>query len=388
MTDKEPDDSRIPEVSVVMPCLNEEKTIGLCVQKARKAIREKGINGEIVVCDNGSDDRSVEIASREGARVVSESIRGYGSAYHSGIASSRGKIIVIGDADNTYDFSELDRFVQPLRNGYDLVMGSRLKGNILDGAMPWLHRYIGNPFLSGFLNLLFHTGVSDSHCGMRAFTRDAYNKMDLQTTGMEYASEMVIKASKAGLKITEVPITYYPRAGESKLQSFSDGWRHLRFMLLYSPNHLFLVPGMILLIVGIFLLVLLLPGPVTFGHHTYDYHFMFLGCLLALMGFSIINLGLYAKAYSYTEKFEKKDEFIEKFYEKFSLEKGIYLGGIIFLIGFLIYLYVLLKWILVAFGPLEEIRASIFALTFCAIGIETIFSSFLLSMMRITRKTN
>lgn len=386
MADKQIPNSKQLEVSLVMPCLNEEKTIAICIEKAKKCFDENGINGEVIVADNGSTDRSVEMALQAGAKVVIEKVRGYGSAYHTGIDAANGKYIVIGDADNTYDFSEIDRFIKILRDGYELVMGSRLKGKILNGAMPWLHKYIGNPLLSWFLNLLFHTGVSDSHCGMRAFSREAYVQMDLKTTGMEYASEMVIKASKAGLKITEVPITYYPREGESKLQSFSDGWRHLRFMLLYSPTHLFLVPGMFLLIVGLLLLIILLPGPITLGNHTYDYHFMFLGCLMSLIGFSIINLGFYAKAYSYTEKFEKKDYFIQKFYEIFSLEKGIYIGSIIFLVGFLIYIYILLKWILVSFGELQEIRTSIFALTFCAIGIETIFSSFLLSMLRIKRK--
>jgi len=263
MEDSGTERNQVPEISVVMPCLNEEETLGECIKKASQSMNEHGLSGEIVVCDNGSTDRSAEIGHREGARVVEEKIKGYGSAYHCGIGAARGKYIIMGDADDTYDFREINRFIEPLRNGYDLVMGSRLKGTILKGAMPWLHRYIGNPFLSWFLNLLFHTGVSDSHCGMRAFTREAYDKMDLKTTGMEYASEMVINSSKAGLKITEVPITYYPRGGESKLNSFSDGWRHLRFMLLYSPNHLFLVPGMFLLLAGLLLLLVLLPGPLT-----------------------------------------------------------------------------------------------------------------------------
>ena len=224
------------DVSVVMPCLNEAQTVGVCVQKARRAIKQLGISGEVVVADNGSTDGSPSIAEREGARVVHQPIRGYGAAYQAGINAAQGKFILIGDSDDTYDFGEIYRFLQPLREGYDLVMGSRLKGEIHPGAMPWLHRYIGVPVLTGILNLLFKSGVSDAHCGMRAFTRDAYEKLGLQTTGMEFASEMVIKAAKAGLQMTEVPITYFPRQGKSKLHSFRDGWRHLRFMLQCRPT--------------------------------------------------------------------------------------------------------------------------------------------------------
>ena len=242
-----------------MPCLNEAQTVGVCVQKARRAIKQLGISGEVVVADNGSTDGSPSIAEREGARVVHQPIRGYGAAYLAGIAAARGKFIVIGDSDNTYDFGEIPRFLQPLRESADLVMGSRFKGEIKPGAMPWLHRYIGNPTLTGILNLLFRAGVSDAHCGMRAFTKDAYEKLGLQTTGMEFASEMVIKAAKVGLKITEVPITYYPRKGESKLHSFRDGWRHLRFMLMLSPTYLFLLPGALLFLIGLLGTIALLP---------------------------------------------------------------------------------------------------------------------------------
>ena len=225
-------DNNFPvELSVVMPCLNEEATIAACIQKAWTALEKMGVTGEIIVADNGSTDHSVAIAQSLGARVVHQFCRGYGAAYQAGIAAARGKSIVIGDSDDTYDFSEIDRFLQPLGKGYHFVIGSRFRGEIRPGAMPWLHRYIGNPFLTGMLNLLFKAGVSDAHCGMRAFTREAYDTMQLQTTGMEFASEMVVKAAKTGLRIAEVPITYYPRKGESKLHSFRDGWRHLRFML-------------------------------------------------------------------------------------------------------------------------------------------------------------
>jgi len=221
------------EVSVVMPCLNEEQTIGICIKKTLNALKRISSSSEIIVADNGSTDASVEIARYLGAKVIYQPLQGYGAAYLAGIAAAKGKYIVIGDSDDTYDFSEINRFIQLLREGYDFVIGSRFSGEIIPGAMPWLHQCIGNPILTGILNILFKTHVSDAHCGMRAFTKRAYEKMELQTTGMEFASEMVIKAANVGLKITEIPITYYPRKGESKLNSFRDGWRHLRFMLLY-----------------------------------------------------------------------------------------------------------------------------------------------------------
>ena len=231
------------EVSVVMPCLNEEATVGACIEKAHRTLKRLGLRGEVIVADNGSTDASVPIAESLGARVVHQPIRGYGAAYQAGIQAARGKYILIGDSDDTYDFTDLERFITPLRNGYDFVMGSRFKGEILKGAMSWSHRTIGNPILSGILRWFFHTSISDAHCGMRAFTREAYEVMQLQTTGMEFASEMVIKVVQADLKLCEVPITYYPRQGESKLNSFRDAWRHLRFMLLLSPTHLFVLPG-------------------------------------------------------------------------------------------------------------------------------------------------
>ena len=258
------------EVSVVMPCLNEEETIGACIEKAQNTLNELGIQGEIVIADNGSTDTSVEIAERLGARVVHQPLQGYGAAYLAGIAAAAGQYIIMGDSDDTYDFTDLERFITPLRNGYDFVIGNRLKGKILRGAMPPLHRYIGNPVLTGILNLLFRSGISDAHCGMRSFTQEAYQQMELRTTGMEFASEMIIKAIKADLKIEEIPITYYPREGESKLNSFRDGWRHLRFMLMLSPTYLFLIPGILLFLLGLVGTFALLPGPLQIDSHTYD----------------------------------------------------------------------------------------------------------------------
>ncbi len=223
-----------PLVSIVMPCLNEEETLGICIEKAQRTLEVLGVQGEVIVADNGSTDTSVSLAENLGARVVYQPLRGYGATYLAGFATTRGKYIIMGDSDDTYDWTDLERFIIPLQNGYDLVIGNRFKGEILPGAMPWTRRYIGNPILSGILRVLFGTHISDSHCGMRSFTSNAYEQMELQTTGMEFASEMVIKAVQANLKILEIPITYHPRDGESKLNPIKDAWRHLRFMVTYK----------------------------------------------------------------------------------------------------------------------------------------------------------
>jgi glycosyltransferase involved in cell wall biosynthesis len=375
-----------PEVSIVMPCLNEEASIGVCIEKARTACEKFGIDAEIVVSDNGSTDKSVEIAQSLGARVVHQPEKGYGNAYMKGFAEARGKCIVMGDSDNTYDFSEIDRFLEPLRNGYDLVMGSRFKGQILPGAMPWLHQYIGNPILTGILNLFFRAGISDAHCGMRAFTKEAYERMHLQTTGMEFASEMVINASKAGLKIAEVPITYHPREGESKLNSFQDGWRHLRFMLLYSPDWLFMIPGTVLFVLGLLLLVGLFAGPVTIGKAYFGAHYVVLGSLLAILGFQIVNLGVFAKVYALTEHFETGDHLVERLWQVFNLERGSLLGILVFLIGLIVNLVILAEWINSGFGALSRLHESIMAITLMVIGSQIVFSSFFLSILVIRRK--
>jgi glycosyltransferase involved in cell wall biosynthesis len=382
------------EVSVVMPCLNEEQTIGACVEKAMQALERMEVLGEVVVADNGSTDHSVPIAEALGARVVHQPEKGYGNAYMKGIAEARGRYIVIGDSDNTYDFSEIERFVGPLRDGYDVVMGNRFKGRILPGAMPWHHQYIGNPFLSGILNLFFRTSIGDAHCGMRSFRKEAWAKMRLQTSGMEFASEMVINASMAGLRITEVPITYYSRAegAESKLNSFRDGWRHLRFMLLYSPTWLFMVPGFTLLSIGFLLLtVLALFGPIRIGINRFlyfDLHYMVLGSLMSLLGFQVINLGIYAKVYSLTEHFEKHDPLVEWILKHFNLERGTILGAIIFLIGLLTNFVILYQWITIGFGNQPRLREAILAMTLMVIGVQTVFSSFFLSILGIRTRSS
>ncbi|MCZ6676653.1 MAG: glycosyltransferase family 2 protein [Candidatus Poribacteria bacterium] len=371
------------EVSVVIPCLNEAQTVGVCVQKALRALKQLGISGEVVVVDNGSTDGSSSIAESEGARVVHQPVRGYGSAYLAGIGAARGKHIIMGDADDTYDFSNLEPFLTPLKNGYDFVIGSRFQGEIHPGAMSWSHRYVGNPILSGILNLFFHAGISDAHCGMRSFTREAFERMKLQTLGMEFASEMVIRAIKEGLKILEIPIDYYPRQGESKLNSFRDAWRHLRFMLLYSPTHLFLVPGTLLFLLGLLCTFLLLPGPVKIGGHAYDIHVMTVTSILTLLGYQILHIGIYAKTYALRCGFESKDRLISGLYQIFNLEKGLILGLILFLFGFAMDARIAYVWIRNGFGPLDQIRPAILASIFMVLGVQTIFSAFFLSMLSI-----
>ncbi|GAC1462314.1 MAG: glycosyltransferase family 2 protein [Chloroflexota bacterium] len=374
-------------ISIVMPCLNEDETIAPCVTKALEGIRRTGLPGEVVVADNGSTDRSVEIATELGARVIHQPLRGYGNAYRAGFEAARGKYIVMGDSDDTYDFTEIGQLIDKLREGNEYVLGSRFAGNILPGAMPWLHQYIGNPVLTGLLNFLFGLKSSDAHSGLRAFTKDAYNRMKLQTTGMEFASEMVINAARAKLKVAEVPITYYPRAGESKLRSFRDGWRHLRFMMLYSPDHLFLVPGTVLLVLGLATMLFLLPGPKIINGHFIDYHFMFLASLLTIVGFQVLLTGFYAKAYAFTHRFAPDDRMIQWFYRYFSLEAWMLMGFAVFLIGAGIDGAIFITWIRHSFHGLFAVRPALLSLTLMVIGLQLVFSSFLLSILNINTKT-
>lgn len=374
-------------VSVVMPCLDEEQTIGACVSKALEGIRRTGLPGEVIVSDNGSTDRSVEIATELGARVIHQPKRGYGNAYRAGFEAAQGKYIVMGDSDDTYDFTQIAEFIDKLREGNEYVLGSRFKGEILPGAMPWLHQYIGNPVLTGLLNFMFGLRSSDAHSGLRAFTNDAYRRMRLKTTGMEFASEMVINAARAKLKVAEVPITYYPREGESKLRSFRDGWRHLRFMLLYSPDHLFVIPGAFLLIIGLLSMLFLLPGPQILNGYYFDYHFMFVASLLTIVGFQVLVTGFYAKAYAFTHRFAPDDRMIQLFYHYFSLEAWVGIGFVIFLVGFAIDATIFVTWVQHNFKDLFAVRQALFALTLMVIGLQLIFSSFLLSILNINSET-
>jgi hypothetical protein len=371
-----------PLVSVVMPCLNEAHSIAVCVRKARETIERAGISGEVVVADNGSSDGSPELAREAGARVVHERRKGYGSAYLAGFNAARGKYIVMGDADDTYDFTEIDRFIAPLEEGADLVMGSRLKGKIHPGAMPWLHRYVGNPVLTGILNLFFRTGVSDAHCGMRAFRRELLPRLDLRTTGMEFASEHVIRSSKLGLDIREVPIEYHPRAGESKLSSFSDGWRHLRFLLVESPTWLFLVPGAALIALGLLGGTLVVADVGEFGRRL---HTLIASAMLAIVGSQVIQVGMYARTYA-AYYLGEHDPLFDRFRARLRLEHGLAAGGVVSLAGFAILTVVLVKWVERGLGELGEEKLAVAGLTLVVLGIQTVFSAFFLSILGLRRR--
>jgi glycosyltransferase involved in cell wall biosynthesis len=370
-------------VSVVIPCLNEERNIEACVTSALQALSEAGIPGEVVVADNASEDRSAELATAAGARVVAEPRRGYGSAYLAGFAAARGRYIVMGDADLTYDFAEIPRFVEQLEDGAELVMGDRMD-NIQPGAMPWLHRYVGNPVLTGILNVFFRTGVSDAHCGMRAVRRDVLPRLDLRTTGMEFASEMVIRAAKEKLDIREFPIEYHPRGGESKLSSFRDGWRHLRFLLVHSPTHLFMLPGALLLALGTIVSLISLLQLDVFGRE-WDLHTMVAGALLMIVGTQVVALGLCAHAYG-TYFMGEKDPWFDRMRARFRLEHGLMLGGATLVVGLVVAAAIVITWVERGFGELSEQRLAVLAAALVIIGIQIFFTSFLLSILGLRRR--
>jgi glycosyltransferase involved in cell wall biosynthesis len=369
-------------VSVVIPCLNEAENIVSCVTAAQEAIVRMGVAGEVVVADNASEDESARLAERAGARVVVEPRRGYGSAYLAGFAAARGRYIVMADADLTYDFNEIPRFVEALEGGAEMVIGDRMD-NIHPGAMPWLHRYIGNPILTGLLNLFFRTGVSDAHCGMRALRRDVLPRLDLRTTGMEFASEMVIRAAKEKLRIAEFPIEYHPRGGESKLSSFRDGWRHLRFLLVHSPTHLFIVPGAMLAGFGMLLLVLVGAGLDLFGR-AWGLHALIGGALLMIVGTQVLALGLCAHAYG-TYFMGEKDPWFDRMRARFRLEHGLLLGSAFVLVGLAIGAIILATWVSHGFGSLADERLAVIAASVTIVGIQIFFSSFLLSILGLRR---
>ena len=381
--------NRSIEVSVVIPCLNEANSIAVCIDKALQAFQRANINGEVVIGDNGSTDNSIAIAQACGASVIHVKMKGYGHALRGGIEAARGEFIIIGDADDSYDFSEVPRFVAKWREGYAIVMGNRFQGGIKSGAMPWHHKYIGNPVLSGILKILFHVTIGDSHCGMRGFTKAAYLQMDLRTTGMEFASEFVIKAAKLGVTMTELPITLWPdrRGRPPHLRSFRDGWRHLRFMLLYAPNWLFLAPGGGLMAGGLFLVLWLLPGPRFIGTTMLDIHTMFFGLIFTLLGAQVISIGLFAKIFSYSERFAATEQALERWLKRITFEHGLISGGILALAGLAGNLGVCVRWASSGFGPLAEIRAIMFWSLWFFLGIQIVFSSFFLSMLGISRGT-
>jgi len=378
------------EISVIIPCLNEETTVGACVGKARSALTRMGARGEVVVVDNGSTDASARFARSAGARVVTEPRRGYGQAYLAGFAAARGRFLVMGDADDTYDFSALEGFIQPLRDGADMVMGTRLKGRIEPGAMPWHHRYVGVPILSAVLNILFHAGISDAHCGMRSITAEAARGLGLTTTGMEFASEMIIKAARRGLRIAEIPITLHKggRPGRPHLRSFSDGWRHLKMMFMLSPTHLFVIPGATLLAIGSVLMAVMAFGPFTIRGNLVDYHWMVLGSMMVVLGFDILNIGFFARIFALTQGFEQDDPLLRRLFSWFNLERGLAAGAILTVSGVGLNLEILFQWISMdySFGGEVRIRPALIALTLTVIGVQVFFSSFFYSILGTGRR--
>ena len=369
-------------VSVVIPCLNEADSIKQCVDSAVAVLERHGIAGEVIVADNDSEDASARLAAAAGAVVVHEPERGYGSAYLAGFAVARGRYILMADADLTYDFEEIPRFLDALEAGADMVIGNRMK-NIHPGAMPWLHRYIGNPLLSGFLNMLFRTGVDDAHCGMRAFRTDLLPRLDLRTTGMEFASEMVIRAAKERLDIRQFPIEYRPREGESKLSSFRDGWRHLRFLLVHSPNHLFIVPGAVMAVIGALVELVVIAHLGLFGRN-WDIHALIAGALLAIVGTQVLALGVCAHAYA-TYFMGERDRWFDRMRQRYRLEHGLMLGGSLALTGLIVAAMIVIDWIDHGFGRLADENIAVLAATLIIVGIQIFFSSFLLSILGLRR---
>jgi glycosyltransferase involved in cell wall biosynthesis len=379
------------EVSVVMPCLNEAETLEICIRKAQSSLNEAHIDGEVVIADNGSSDGSVEIAERLGARVVQVTAKGYGNALMGGIAAARGKYIVMGDADNSYDFGHIPRFVEQLRNGADVVMGNRFKGGIEPGAMPFLHRRLGNPVLSGVGKLLFKSPVGDFHCGLRGFSKAAFERMDLRTTGMEFASEIVVKASLLRLSIAEVPTSLFPdgRSRAPHLRTWRDGWRHLRFLLLYSPRWLFLYPGIGLMLVGAALGLWLLPGSRTVSGITFDVHTLVYAAAFVLLGFQAIAFACFTKIFAISEGLLPPDAALDKLFRYVTLEVGLVVGVVMTALGLAGSIYAVSNWGTRHFGMLDysyTMRIVIPAALFLMLGAQTIFASFFLSVLGMRRR--
>jgi glycosyltransferase involved in cell wall biosynthesis len=369
-----------PQISVVIPCLNEEEAVGRVVDQALEGIRRSGRTGEVVVVDNASTDGSAEVAAAHGARVVGEQRRGYGSAYLAGLAEARGEYIVMGDADETYPLQELGPFVDKLEAGDDLVIGSRFEGTIHGDAMPFLNRFVGNPILTGMLNLFFGVKVSDAHCGMRAIRRDALPKLELHSTGMEFASEMVFKAYRRGLLVSEIPIDYYPRVGESKLNRFGDAWRHVRFMLLYSPSWLYLYPGAALLLLGLAGMLALATGPIDVFGRSWQIHTMLGFVALTLIGAQIIQLGVFARTYA-RERIGEHDPLLDRLGRGLRLEHGLLAGGLLVLLSLVGLVAIGVEWAADGFGTLGRAYETALLATALGLGIQIVFASFFLALL-------
>ncbi len=379
------------ELSVVMPCLNESATVGTCVQKAMDAMRRHGIRGEVIVADNGSTDGSQRIAEEHGARVVPVATRGYGSALRGGIDAARGSFVLMGDADDSYDFTQAHAFVAKLREGYDLVMGNRFRGGILPGAMPALHRYLGNPVLTAIARLFFKAPIGDIYCGLRAFRKEAVEQLALRTQGMEYANEMVVKATTFGLRIAEIPTTLSPdgRGRAPHLRTCRDGWRTLRFLLLYSPRWLFFYPGVMLFVLGIIVGALLLPGPLMIGNVGFDVDTLLFAAMAVLIGFQSIIFAGFTKLFGISEGLLPEDPRLTKLFRYVTLEVGLVVGALLIVAGTGAWAVGLAYWRSKHFGPLDlekTLRIAIPGLVCFTLGFQTILSSFFLSVLGMSRR--
>jgi glycosyltransferase involved in cell wall biosynthesis len=380
-----------PELSIVLPCLNEARTLAACIGQIQRAISDHRIDAEIIVADNGSTDGSSEIAAELGARIAAVPERGYGSALMGGIAAARGRYVIMGDADSSYDFGDIPKFLEQLRVGADLVMGNRFRGGIQKGAMPFLHRNLGNPVLSFLGRLFYHAPCGDFHCGLRGFSMQAYRRMDLQTTGMEFASEMVVKASLFGMKIAEVPTTLSP-AGRDRpphLRSWRDGWRHLRFLMMYSPRWSFLYPGVVLMAGGTAVALWLLPGPRGLGSITIDIHTLLYAVMAILIGFQMVTFSVFTKVFAITEKLMPEDSRLNWLFRYFSLESGLAIGGVLMAAGVGLAGYSLFLWDARHFGPMDPerlVRVVASTIVLFTMGVEICLASFFLSILGLRRK--
>jgi len=380
-----------PEVSVVMPCLNEGETVATCVSKARATFQDSGIDGEVIVADNGSSDGSQQIAAASGARVIHVERRGYGAALMGGIASARGEYIVMGDSDDSYDFTQIPVFVEELRKGHDVVLGNRFWGGIQPNAMPTLHRYLGNPGLTWLGRLFFRCPSGDLYCGMRGFTKKAYERMELRATGMEFATEMVVKATLLGMRISEVPTTLAPdgRSRPPHLRTWRDGWRTLRFFLLYSPRWLFLYPGFLLMLLGTVVGVVLMAGPRTVGHVTFDAHTLLYAAVAVLLGFQAIAFATFSKLFAISEGLLPPDSRLNKAFRNITLEVGLGIGFLLLAVGSAGSVFAVHTWGVAEFGHLDyshTLRVVIPSALALTLGVQTIFASFFLSLLGMGRK--
>lgn len=379
------------ELSIVMPCLNESQTLAACIGKAQQFLAKEGVNGEIIVADNGSTDGSQQIAEKMNARLIILEQRGYGAAIMGGVSIARGTYIIMGDSDDSYDFSTLMPFLTKLREGCELVMGNRFKGEIKPGAMPALHYYLGNPVLTGIGRLFFKSPCEDFHCGLRGFNRKAIEGLELQTTGMEFASEMVVKATLNGLRIAEVPITLYPdgRSYKPHLRSWRDGWRHLRFLFMYSPKWLFFYPGAGLMILGFLSGLWLFPQPRTVGSITFDIHTMLYSAIAIIVGYQAVLFAVLTKVFTTTVGLAPPDPRMEKLYRIFTLEVGLFAGALMILGGMGGTVYGIISWSLTTFGPQDPshlMRLVIPSGLLLALGFQTVLTSFFLSILGLERQ--